>query len=688
LLPTFLHLPSSTEFVASVGIVGVTLAALGAVHRWRDPRVVLLVLAAFVAILLALGPATPLFGLAHRVVPGVSLFRVPARWLLIAVVALALLAAYGTEALGAATGRPGRERLRWLGVWLVVLAGLGGLSLGVAIAEPPLRDGLAWTWGLVAAIAIGFVAVAVMAPRRLYAWVAPLIVIAELAAAVGPAAIREAIPIDAYEAKGQTLPRLDAIAGSGRILSIADPSYEINDPDRAALASAWFDQLGEVPWREFKVAWKNRDILNPNLTMAYGLDTPDGYDGGLLPLSTHVALRETVIRGSATHPDALLMNQLKTVPSNGALDMLSVDVVIDDRFDTFETDVVAFDLRMVARLREPLRIDALDVPGVTGVAILASGDPSAGGVDAGRIVLTDAVRGRIELPLRRSPDDTTFVGLPSAEAAPPRDGLPPHTVLSSAELEGPIHVTAIGIEPQGGVLDVRGLSLLLEDGSSVGVLLRAGRGMLVELAGDVTITRRAQEAQRIWMPTRVGVAPTVFGASRALSSPRFTPAEEAWLLKSTIDPARSNAFRRALEELGVVRRREPVGLVVPEDGARLRREFATRDAWLRFDAPATAVMTEDSPERVTIEVVSEGPRMLVLNDTLYAGWEAYIDGGRTTIWQANLAQRAVLIPSAGHHTVTFEFSSYPLRVGAIVSAVAAAVWVLGVLVLLAWRRAA
>ena len=97
-----------------------------------------------------------------------------------------------------------------------------------------------------------------------------------------------------------------------------------------------------MPWREFKVAWKNRDILNPNLTMAYGLDTPDGYDGGLLPLSTHVALRETVIRGSATHPDALLMTQLETVPSNGALDMLSVDVVIDDRFDTFETDVAAF----------------------------------------------------------------------------------------------------------------------------------------------------------------------------------------------------------------------------------------------------------------------------------------------------------------------------------------------------------
>ena len=688
LLPTFLHLPSSTEFVAYVGVVGVTLAALGAVHRWREPRVVLLVLAALVAILLALGPATPLFGLAHRVVPGVALFRVPARWLLVAVFALALLAAYGAEALMAASGRPRRERLQRLGAWLVVLAGLGGLSLGVAIAEPPLRDGLAWTWGLVAAIAIVFVTFAMLAPRPAYAWLAPLIIIAELAAAAGPAAIREAIPIDAYEAKGQALPRLAEIAGAGRILSMADPSYEINDPDRAALASAWFDQLGEAPWREFKVAWKNRDILNPNLTMAYGLDTPDGYDGGLLPLSTHVALRETVIPGSAAQPDALLMNQLKTVPSNHALDTLSVDVVIDDRFDVFETDVAAFDLRLVARLREPLHVDALDVSGVTGVAILASGAPGDSGAEAGRIVLTDAPGEQIEWPLRRAADDPTFVGLANAAPAPQRDGLPPHTVLSSEALDDPMHVTAITIEPLGGVLDVRGLSLLLEDGSSVGVLLRPGRGMLVELAGDVTITRRAREAQRIWMPARVGLAATVAGASRALSYQGFAPTEEAWLTTSARDPELSNPIRRALEDMGVMRRREPVGLVLPGDVARLRREFGTRDAWLRFDAPATAVMTEDTPERVTIQVVSEGPRMLVLNDTLYPGWEAYIDGGRTTIWQANLAQRAVLIPSAGRHTVTFEFSSHPLRVGAIVSGVAVALWVLGVLALLAWRRAA
>ena len=688
LLPTFLHLPSSTEFVAYVGIVGVTLAVLGAVHRWREPRVAFLVLATFVAILLALGPATPLFGLAHRVVPGVALFRVPARWLLVAVFALALLAAYGTEALGAASGRPWRERLERLGAWFLVLAALGGLSLGVAIAEPPLRDGLAWTWGLVAGIAIAFVAVSVLAPRRIYSWLAPLILIAELVAAVGPAAIREPIPIDAYEARGQTLPRLNEIAGSGRILSIAEPSYEINDPDRAALAKAWLDQLGEVPWREFKVAWKNRDILNPNLTMAYGLDTPDGYDGGLLPLSTHVQLRDAVIPGSATHPDALLMNQVKAVPSNSALEMLSVHAVIDDRFATFETDVAAFDLRLVARLREPVHIHSLDVAGVTGVAILASGESGSTGADAGRIVLTDAAGNQVEWPLRRSVDDPTFVGLANAAPAPQRDGLPPHSVLSSATVDAPLRVTAITVEPQGGVLDVRGLSLLLEDGSSIGVLLRAGPGMVVELAGDVTITRRAQAAQRVWMPARVGLAATVAGTRRALSYPGFTPVEEAWLVTSTRDPALSNAIRRALEDMGIVNRREPVGLVLPDDVARLRREFGTRDAWLRFDAPATAVMTEDTPERVTIEVVSEGPRMLVLNDTLYPGWAAYIDGGRTTIWQANLAQRAVLIPSAGRHTVTFEFSSHPLHVGAIVSAVAASVWVLGVLALLAWRRAA
>ncbi len=688
LLPTFLHLPSSTEFVAYVGIVGVTLAVLGVVHRWREPRVAFLVLAALVAILLALGPATPLFSLAHTAVPGMGLFRVPARWLLIAVFALALLAAYGIDTLATASRQPRKQRFQWLGAWLVVLAGLGGLSLGVAIAEPPLRDGIAWTWGLVAAVAVAFVVVALLAPRRIYAWLAPLIVIAELAAAVGPSAIREAIPIDAYEAQGQLLPRLDELPSHGRLLSIADPSYEINDPDRAALASAWLDQLGEVPWREFKVAWKNRDILNPNLTMAYGLATPDGYDGGLLPLSTHVTFREVVIPGSARHPDALLMNQLKSVPSNRVLDTLSVDLVIDDRFDTFETDVAAFDVRLAVRLTEPLHIDSLDVAGVTGVAILAAGGPSDGGPDAGRIVLTDAAGGQIERLLRRSAGDPTFVGLANAFPASPRDGLPPLTVASNAAVDSPAHIVAVTIEPQGGTLDVRGLSLLLEDGSSLGVLLRGGRGMTVELAGDVTITRRAQAAQRIWMPPRVGLAATAAGTARALSHPGFSPTEEAWLLTSMRDPALANVFRRALADVGVVRRREPVGLVTPDDVQRLRRDFATRDAWLRFDSKATAVVTEDTPHRVTIEVESEGPRMLVLNDTLYPGWQAFIDGGRTTMWQANLSQRAVLIPSAGRHTLTFEFSSHPLQIGAIISVVTAGILVLAAAALLAWRRAA
>ncbi len=688
LLPTFLHQPSSTEFMAFVGIVGVTLAVFGAVHRWREPRVGFFVIVALVAILLALGPATPLFRVAHTVVPGVSLFRVPARWLLIAVFALALLAAYGVEALEAGSQQGRRWRLKRLGIGLATLAGLAGLSLGVAVAEPPLRDGIAWTWGLVAVIAIGFVAAAALAPRPIFVWLAPFIVVAELAAASGPSAIRDAVPVDAYDARGSVLPRLAEIGTSGRLLSIANPSYEINDRDRAALATTWRDQVGEVSWREFKVAWKNRDILNPNLTMAYGLGTPDGYDGGLLPLASHVTLREAVIPGSEKQPDALLMNQLNAVPSNRVLDTLSVDLVIDDRVDIFETDVAAFDLRLAVRLIEQFRIESLDVAGVAGVAILAAGEPSGSGANAGRIVLTDAAGGQIELLLRRSDDDPTFVGLVNASPAPPRDGLPPQTVASSAALDATARIVAVTIEPQGGALNVRGLSLLLEDGSSLGLLLRDGRGMTVEHAGDVTITRRAQAGQRIWLPARVGLAATVAGTKRALSNPRFTPDEEAWLFLSPRYPGSVNVFRRVLADMGIVRRTEPVGLVARDEVERLRRQFATRDAWLRFDSAATAVVTEDTPERVTIEVVSDGPRMLVLNDTLYPGWQAFIDGGRTTIWQANLSQRAVLIPSAGRHMVTFEFSSHPLQIGAIVSAVAAGVWVLAAVALLAWRRTA
>lgn len=58
--------------------------------------------------------------------------------------------------------------------------------------------------------------------------------------------------------------------------------------------------------------------------------------------------------------------------------------------------------------------------------------------------------------------------------------------------------------------------------------------------------------------------------------------------------------------------------------------------------------------RVTLEVSTEQPGLLVLHDLYYPGWEVTVDGEPMTILRANLLFRGVEV-QAGHHRVEFTF---------------------------------
>jgi Bacterial membrane protein YfhO len=90
----------------------------------------------------------------------------------------------------------------------------------------------------------------------------------------------------------------------------------------------------------------------------------------------------------------------------------------------------------------------------------------------------------------------------------------------------------------------------------------------------------------------------------------------------------------------------------------------------------------DEPGRVRIATETGAPAWLVLADTWFPGWRARLDGRETTLWRADHAFRAVWVP-AGRHEIEMRYAPDSLRVGAAISAVAAA----GVLVLLLARRA-
>jgi hypothetical protein len=73
-------------------------------------------------------------------------------------------------------------------------------------------------------------------------------------------------------------------------------------------------------------------------------------------------------------------------------------------------------------------------------------------------------------------------------------------------------------------------------------------------------------------------------------------------------------------------------------------------------------ITHYSDNRVELLAKMENPGLLVLSDTYYPGWKAYVDGKQTVIHPTDLALRSVFLP-AGEHKVEFVFSPGSARLG-------------------------
>ena len=74
------------------------------------------------------------------------------------------------------------------------------------------------------------------------------------------------------------------------------------------------------------VAQKWHDTLTPNVPLQYGLNTADGYDGGVLPLLRWVHLSALVV--PSPRPDGVLLSRLDGLPIDRVLDLLGVRYVI------------------------------------------------------------------------------------------------------------------------------------------------------------------------------------------------------------------------------------------------------------------------------------------------------------------------------------------------------------------------
>lgn len=91
----------------------------------------------------------------------------------------------------------------------------------------------------------------------------------------------------------------------------------------------------------------------------------------------------------------------------------------------------------------------------------------------------------------------------------------------------------------------------------------------------------------------------------------------------------------------------------------------------KIEVPQTSgegevIMENYQPTKVDISVDSKEGGFLVLSDTFYPGWKAYVDGQETKIMQANYAYRAVWIEK-GEHSVVFNYDPSSVKIGKMIS---------------------
>ncbi|MBV9897682.1 MAG: hypothetical protein JO020_26280 [Chloroflexi bacterium] len=322
LLPPYWITVPYTEYLGYVGASSVTLALL-AVLRGSARPVAFGAVLALLGLFLALGENTGLYAFAFSAVPGFDTFRVPARWLLLWEFGAAILAGVGADWVG--RGAQVFLRSRWLWVRIAVLVLLLVVALtwqefsGESFASrrtPAMFVALAGVTVLIGALPhLG---------RRTLA-VSLLLVLTggEVWAAANASPARQAPP--AAFTDGQTVDwfRAHNVTAQERLLSLARPEYV------PAAEPAVRDELSGLPSSlvdQVLVAQKWHDTLTPNVPLQFGLNTADGYDGGVLPLLRWLDLSGLVVE--SPRPDGVLLTRLDRVPSNRLLDLLGVRYLV------------------------------------------------------------------------------------------------------------------------------------------------------------------------------------------------------------------------------------------------------------------------------------------------------------------------------------------------------------------------
>jgi hypothetical protein len=86
-----------------------------------------------------------------------------------------------------------------------------------------------------------------------------------------------------------------------------------------------------------------------------------------------------------------------------------------------------------------------------------------------------------------------------------------------------------------------------------------------------------------------------------------------------------------------------------------------------FDTAAIISLTKYDNDAITYQTKTNSPQLAVLSEVYYPfGWNAYIDGKKTSFVKANYFMRAISVP-AGEHQIDFKFEPASYYTGRTIS---------------------
>ncbi len=635
LLPTYGDNPFN-EFIAYVGFIPLGLALAGVLGAGDRPYRTYALLLGALALALAMSAYNPLSPLLYNLVPGLRMFRVPARWLLLYTLAAAVLAGIGLEA-GLNKGAGG-QRVKIAALWLVSLLVLGFILLSwqpvLTLPGGPAR--IVW---IPAAALTAFLATfwpVGLPAARVVAWALIFGAAVELGLAVNGLEITRALPADFLTEERPALSQLRLEKEPG-VLSLADTRFQPGDS--ADVLRAWSRGYTDAQVNEGLVFLKYKEAVVPNLGMVYGLPTVDGYDGGMLPSAAYWEFKRAWLEYEAArtgrpeiaenlHADSQLRFDLDVIPDSAVLSGLGVRYVVVDKTRDLWVDGVYYDLSTVASLRRGDRQVYPLPPGTwaTAVGVISRPAPEAHpGPGEPLAVLSVVGPGEVfSFTLRAG----LAAGPGSTEARPVKitDGeaylevfkLPRPTLASQLVVEGASPSRVI----------LRAVSLVDERTYAVEPVALDPALKLVH-SGDLKLYRLLTDRPKVYLA-------------------------RDW--QATVLPDQAV---RVMAQGRVVVDRQPG--FAPGPAGPLAGEV------LEVARPV--------PEELTVQVRLRRPALLVFAEAFFPGWTVAVDGRPADPIRVNYLFQGVELP-AGDHQVTFSYRPATLRLGLAVTGASALVLVL------------